>query len=61
MDGNHGARGQSRAREFLSESHKRWLLVAASYLSKAKAVDILGRNDSSLKWSVRRAVRVSKY
>lgn len=50
---NHGARGQSRAREFLSESRKQWLLVATSYLSKAKAVDILGRNDSSLKRSVR--------
>lgn len=56
-----GPEARARARKFPSESRKQCLLVATSYLSKAKAVDILGRNDSSLQRSVRRAVRVSKY
>lgn len=39
---------------------KCWVSVATSYLPKAKAVDILCRNDSSFKQSVRRAIRVSR-
>ena len=61
MDEVMGPEARAEAREFPSESRKLWLLLATSYLSKAKAVDILGRNDSSLQRSVRRAVRVSKY
>lgn len=61
MDEVVGPEARAEAREFPSESRKLWLLLATSYLSKAKAVDILGRNDSSLQRSVRRAVRVSKY